>query len=209
MMLKGLTAQYLLRRVRGQHDVVAGDYVLLHAAAGGVGLIVCQWAKALGLRVIATAGSAQKCDLAVQHGAHVAINYREENIAQRVKEITNGQGVKVVYDSVGKDTFEASLASLMPFGLLVSFGNASGPVPPVAPLQLAQAGCAYLTRQSRFMHLNAGAEVAQSMVQDVFEVVTSGKVHIRIDQQFALEDAQQAHQTLEARKTTGSTILLP
>ncbi len=208
MMLKGLTAQYLLRRVRGQHDVVAGDHILFHAAAGGVGLIACQWAKALGLRLIATAGSAAKCALALANGAAHAINYREENFAERVREITEGAGVKVVYDSVGKDTFEGSLASLRPFGLLVSFGNASGPVPPVAPLALAQAGCLYLTRQTLFTHLKQGRAVADSMVADLFSVVGSGQVKIHIDQRFALEDVQQAHRAMEARETTGSSILL-
>ena len=207
MMIKGLTAQYLLRRVRGQHEVVAGDHILFHAAAGGVGLIACQWAKALGLQVIATAGSAEKCALALANGAAHAINYREEKFAERVREITGGAGVKVVYDSVGKDTFEGSLASLMPFGLMVSFGNASGPVPPVAPLALAQAGCAYLTRQTLFTHLRQGRATVDAMADDLFGVVRSGQVQIHIDQRFALEDVQQAHRALEARQTTGCSVL--
>ena len=202
--LKGLTVFYLLRKT---YEIKPGEPFLFHAAAGGVGLIACQWAKALGLQVIATAGSAEKCALALANGAAHAINYREENFAERVREITGGAGVKVVYDSVGKDTFEGSLASLMPFGLMVSFGNASGPVPPVAPLALAQAGCAYLTRQTLFTHLKQGRATVDAMAGDLFDVVRSGQVKIHIDQRFALEDVQQAHRALEARQTTGSSVL--
>ncbi len=208
MMLKGLTVQYLLRRVRPVEGLEAGDFVLFHAAAGGVGLIACQWARALGLRLIATAGSDEKCALARAHGAEFAINYRTEDFAARVREITGGQGVKVVYDSVGKDTFERSLDCLRPFGLMVSCGNASGPVPPFAPAVLGAKGSIYLTRQNVFTHTST-RERTQAMADDLFAVVGSGQVQIRIDQRFALTEVQAAHRSLEARKTTGSTILLP
>jgi NADPH2:quinone reductase len=208
MMLKGLTAQYLLKRCKPVEGLEAGDFVLFHAAAGGVGLIACQWAKALGLRLIATAGSAEKCQLALDHGAEHAINYRTEDFAARVKEITGGQGVKVVYDSVGKDTWDKSLDCLRPFGLMLSFGNASGPVPPFAPGILAGKGSIYVTRQTLFSHIN-NRERTQQMADDLFEVVVSGKVKIRIDQRFALTDVRKAHESLEARATTGCTVLLP
>ncbi|WP_041377363.1 quinone oxidoreductase family protein [Polaromonas naphthalenivorans] len=206
MMLKGLTAQYLLRRVQPQGGLLPGDFVLFHAAAGGVGLIACQWAKALGLQLIGTAGSDEKCALAKANGAAFVINYTTEDFVARVKEITGGQGVKVVYDSVGKDTFERSLDCLRPFGLMASFGNASGPVPPVAPGLLAAKGSLYLTRQTLFSHITT-RETTQEMADDLFGMVTSGKIVIRIDQRFALADVAEAHRTLEARKTTGCTIL--
>ena len=208
MMLKGLTAQYLLRKCKPVEGLEAGDYVLFHAAAGGVGLIACQWARALGLRLIATAGSDEKCRLALAHGAEHAINYRSENFAARVKEITGGQGVKVVYDSVGKDTFEQSLDCLRPFGLMVSFGNASGPVAPFAPGILGPKGSLYVTRQTLFSHITS-RERTQAMADDLFGVVTSGAVNIRIDQRFPLTEVQAAHRSLEARATTGCTVLLP
>jgi NADPH2:quinone reductase len=208
MMLKGLTAQYLLRKCKPVEGLEAGDYVLFHAAAGGVGLIACQWARALGLRLIATAGSDDKCRLALAHGAEHAINYRSENFAARVKEITSGQGVKVVYDSVGKDTFEQSLDCLRPFGLMVSFGNASGPVAPFAPGILGPKGSLYVTRQTLFSHITS-RERTQAMADDLFGVVTSGAVKIRIDQRFPLTEVQAAHRSLEARATTGCTVLLP
>ncbi|MFY7906677.1 MAG: quinone oxidoreductase family protein, partial [Burkholderiaceae bacterium] len=208
MMLKGLTAQYLLKRCKPVEGLEAGDFVLFHAAAGGVGLIACQWAKALGLRLIATAGSDEKCRLALDHGAEFAINYRTENFTARVKDITGGQGVKVVYDSVGKDTWDGSLDCLRPFGLMVSFGNASGPVPPFAPGMLGPKGSLYVTRQTLFSHITS-RERTQAMADDLFAVVQSGAVHIRIDQRFALADVQAAHRSLEARQTTGCTILLP
>lgn len=208
MMLKGLTAQYLLRKCKPVEGLEAGDYVLFHAAAGGVGLIACQWARALGLRLIATAGSDDKCRLALAHGAEHAINYRTENFAARVKEITGGQGVKVVYDSVGKDTFEQSLDCLRPFGLMVSFGNASGPVAPFAPGILGPKGSLYVTRQTLFSHITS-RERTQAMADDLFGVVTSGAVKIRIDQRFPLTEVQAAHRSLEARATTGCTVLLP
>ena len=205
MMLKGLTAQYLLRRTLPAEGLQPGDHILWHAAAGGVGLIACQWAKALGYRLIATAGSEQKCALALANGAQAAINYRAEDFAQRVAQITDGQGVKVVYDSVGKDTWEGSLQCLRPFGLMASFGNASGPVPPFAPAVLAPK-CLYVTRATLFTHI-ATRERCQAMADELFAVVRSGQVKIHIDQRFALHDVQAAHRALEARQTTGSTIL--
>jgi NADPH2:quinone reductase len=208
MMLKGLTVQYLLKKTQPQGGLVAGDFVLWHAAAGGVGLIACQWAKALGFRLIATAGSAEKCQLALDHGAAFAIDYRKENFVERVKAITGGAGVKVVYDSVGKDTFDGSLDCLRPFGLLASFGNASGPVPPFAPGLLGPKGSLYLTRATLFTHI-ATREATQTMADDLFAVVASGAVKIRIDQRYALADVAQAHRDLEARKTTGSSVLMP
>jgi len=206
MMLKGLTAQYLLKRTQPQGGLKQGDFVLFHAAAGGVGLIACQWARAMGLQLIGTAGSDAKCALAREHGAAHAINYSTEDFLARVKEITGGKGVKVVYDSVGKDTWEKSLDCLQPFGLMACFGNASGPVPPFAPGILAPKGSLYVTRQTLFTHI-ATREATQAMADDLFEAVTSGKVKIRIDQRYPLEQVQQAHRDLEARKTTGSTIL--
>ena len=208
MMLKGLTAQYLLKRCKPVEGLEPGDFVLFHAAAGGVGLIACQWAKALGLRLIGTAGSDEKCALARGHGAEFTINYRTEDFVARVKEITGGQGVKVVYDSVGKDTFDKSLDCLRPFGLMVSFGNASGPVAPFAPGILGPKGSLYVTRQTLFTHISS-RERTQAMADDLFAVVQSGAVKIRIDQRFALTDVQQAHRSLEARATTGCTVLLP
>jgi NADPH:quinone reductase len=208
MMLKGLTAQYLLKKTLPVQGLQPGDHVLFHAAAGGVGLIACQWAKALGLQLIGTAGSAAKCALALEHGAAFAIDYSQEDFVARVKDITGGKGVKVVYDSVGKDTFERSLDCLRPFGLMASFGNASGPVPPFAPGLLGPKGSLYLTRQTLFTHI-ATREATQAMADDLFAVVGSGQVKIRIDQRYALADAAQAHRDLEARKTTGSSVLLP
>ncbi len=208
MMLKGLTAQYLLRKTLPPEGLQAGDFVLFHAAAGGVGLIACQWAKALGLQLIATAGSDEKCALAAANGAAFTINYRSEDFAARVKEITGGKGVKVVYDSVGKDTFEKSLDCLRPFGLMASFGNASGVVPPFNLGLLGAKGSLYLTRATLFTHI-ATREATQAMADDLFAMVTSGKVKIHIDQRFALADVAQAHRELEARKTTGCSVLMP
>ncbi len=208
MMLKGLTVQYLLKKTQPQGGLAAGDFVLWHAAAGGVGLIACQWAKALGLQLIATAGSAEKCQLALDHGAAFAIDYRKENFVERVKAITDGIGVKVVYDSVGKDTFDGSLDCLRPFGLMASFGNASGPVPPFAPGLLGPKGSLYLTRATLFTHI-ATREATQAMADDLFAVVQSGAVKIRIDQRYPLAEVAQAHRDLEARKTTGSSVLMP
>lgn len=205
MMLKGLTVQYLLKQCIPVEGLQAGDHVLFHAAAGGVGLIACQWAKALGLKLIATAGSDEKCQLALLSGASHAINYRTQDFAARVQEITGGQGVKVVYDSVGKDTWEGSLACLRRFGLMVSFGNASGPVPPISVAALAPKGL-YLTRPSVFVYAHS-RETTQAMADQLFEVVSSGKVNIHIAQRYALQEVRAAHQALEARQTTGSTIL--
>jgi NADPH2:quinone reductase len=208
MMLKGLTAQYLLRKTLPQGGLQPGDFVLFHAAAGGVGLIACQWAKALGLQLIGTAGSDDKCALAREHGAAFTINYKTEDFLARVKDITGGKGVKVVYDSIGKDTWEKSLDCLRPFGLLACFGNASGPVPPVNIGLLAAKGSLYMTRATLFTHI-ATREATQEMADDLFAMVASGKVKIRIDQRYALKDVAQAHRDLEARKTTGCSILLP
>ena len=205
MMLKGLTVQYLLKRTQPQGGLHAGDTVLFHAAAGGVGLIFCQWAKALGIHVIGTAGSEAKCAMAREAGAAHVINYATEDFEARVKEITGGKGVKVVYDAVGKDTWDKSLNCLSMFGLMVSFGNASGPVAPFSPGILAPKGSLYVTRPTLFMHI-ATRESTQEMADDLFEAVTSGKVKIRIDQTYKLEDAAQAHRDLEARKTTGCTV---
>ena len=211
MMLKGLTVQYLLKKTQPQGGLAAGDFVLWHAAAGGVGLIACQWARAMGLQLIATAGSAEKCQLALDHGAAFAIDYRKENFVERVKAFTGASGtpgVKVVYDSVGKDTFEGSLDCLRPFGLLASFGNASGPVAPFAPGLLGPKGSLYMTRATLFTHI-ATREATQAMADDLFGMVASGKVRIRIDQRYPLAEAAQAHRDLEARKTTGSSVLMP
>ncbi len=206
MMLKGLTAQYLLKRTLPQGGLQAGDFVLFHAAAGGVGLIACQWAKVLGLQLIGTAGSDEKCALAKAHGAAHVINYNKEDFRERVKAMTGGRGVKVVYDSVGKDTWDKSLDCLAPFGLMASFGNASGPVPPFSPGILGPKGSIYVTRQTLFTHISS-REATQAMADELFDVVASGKVKIRIDQRYPLEQVQQAHRDLEARKTTGCTIL--
>ena len=188
MMLKGLTAQYLLKKTQPQGGLKEGDFVLFHAAAGGVGLIACQWAKAMGLQLIGTAGSEAKCALAKEHGAAHTINYATEDFLARVKDI--------------------SLDCLQPFGLMASFGNASGPVPPFAPGLLGTKGSLYLTRQTLFAHITT-RESTQAMADDLFGAVTSGKVKIRIDQRYPLEQVQQAHRGLEARQTTGCTILLP
>ncbi|MCC9595894.1 MULTISPECIES: quinone oxidoreductase [unclassified Rubrivivax] len=208
MMLKGLTAQYLLKKTLPVEGLQPGDWVLFHAAAGGVGLIACQWARALGLRLIGTAGGAAKCQLALEHGAAAMIDYTREDFVARVKDITGGRGVKVVYDSVGRDTFDGSLACLRPFGLLASFGNSSGPVPPFAIGTLGPKGSLYVTRATLFTHI-ATRERTQEMADELFDVVASGEVRIRIDQRWALADVAEAHRALEARRTTGSTVLLP
>lgn len=207
-MLKGLTVHYLLRKTLPVQGLQAGDHILWHAAAGGVGLLACQWARHLGLRLIATAGSDEKCQLALDHGAAHAINYRRENFVRRVREITGGQGVKVVYDSVGKDSFEGSLDCLAPFGLLASFGNASGPVPPFAPGLLGAKGSLYLTRATLFSHLSS-REATQAMADELFELLASGALRPQIGGRYALSDAAQAHRDLESRATTGSLLLIP
>lgn len=206
MMLKGLTVQYLLRRTRVA--LAPGDMILWHAAAGGVGLIACQWAKALGLRLIGTAGSDDKCRLAEQHGAAHAINYRREDVVARVRELTGGKGVSVVYDAVGKDTWERSLDCLAPLGLLVSFGNASGPVPPVNLGVLALKGSLYVQRPTLGSYLST-REAAQEMADDLFQMVTSGKVKIPVERRYPLAEAARAHRDLEGRGTTGAGVLLP
>ena len=203
MMLKGMTVQYLLRRT---YKVQKGQTILFHAAAGGVGLIAMQWAKALGVTVIGTAGSPEKAALAKRYGADHVILYREENVVERVREITKGAMVPVVYDSVGKDTFQASIDCLAPFGLMVSFGNSSGAVPPVALTALK--GSLYITRPSLAPHTERRENLVE-IAADLMKMVSSGKVRIEIDQRYALADAAQAHRDLQDRKTTGSTILLP
>ena len=205
MMLKGMTAQYLLRQT---YAVKPGDTILVHAAAGGVGLIAGQWAKHLGATVIGTAGSPEKAALAKAHGYDHVILYREENIAERVKEITGGKGVPVVYDGVGKDTFEASLDSLQPRGLLVSFGNASGPVTGVSIGILAAKGSLYVTRPTLASYTANRAEL-EACADDLIDVIAKGAVKIEVNQRFALTDAAKAHTTLEGRGTTGCTVLLP
>jgi NADPH2:quinone reductase len=203
MMLQGMTVQYLIHRT---YKVQAGDTVLFHAAAGGVGQIACQWLRALGATVIGTAGSDEKCRLALASGAHHAINYAREDFVARVKEITGGAGVPVVYDSVGKDTFQGSLDCLRPFGMMVSFGNASGPVP-AFDLSLLR-GSLFITRPSLIPY-SAKRSDLEVMANGLFEVVASGKVKVGVSSRYALKDAAQAHRDLEARKTTGSVVLIP
>jgi NADPH:quinone reductase len=208
MMLKGLTTQYLLRKTQPAGGLKEGDFVLFHAAAGGVGLIACQWARAMGLQLIGTAGSDAKCAMALEHGATHAINYSTEDFVAKVKDITGGRGVKVVYDSVGKDTLEKSLDCLSPFGLLASFGNASGKVPPLDIGVLGAKGSLYISRPTLFTHI-ATRESTQVMADDLFSMVACGKVNIPVHHRYALADVQQAHRDLEARRTTGASVLLP
>ena len=205
MMLQGLTAQYLLRRT---YRVQPGDTILIHAAAGGVGLIVCQWAKALGATVIGTVGSDEKAELARLHGCDHTIVYTREAVSTRVREITGGEGVPVVYDSIGKDTFMDSLACLRPLGMMVTFGNASGPVAPFDPGLLGKMGSLFLTRPSLFAYTARRADLL-AMAAELFSVVASGQVRLSINQRYPLHDAATAHRELEARRTTGSTILIP
>jgi NADPH:quinone reductase len=205
MMLKGMTVQYLIRRT---YRVGPGETVLFHAAAGGVGLIACQWLKVLGATVIGTAGSDEKCALAKEHGADHCINYRTENFPGRVREITGGAGVPVVYDSVGKDTLAGSLDCLRPFGMLVSFGNGSGPVPPFELGILAQKGSLYVTRPTLYTYTATRADL-EATSKELFDIVLAGKVTIRIDRRFPLKDTAQAQRELEARRTTGSCVLVP
>ncbi|MGY8524900.1 quinone oxidoreductase family protein [Paracidovorax citrulli] len=205
MMLQGLTVQYLLRDT---YRVQPGDTVLLHAAAGGVGLIACQWLKALGATVIGTVGSDEKAELARRHGCDHTVVYTRESFRERVKDITGGKGVPVVYDSIGQQTFNDSLDCLSPRGMMVSFGNASGPVPPVDLSILASKGSLKLTRPTIATYVTNRA-LLEPMAAELFEVVQSGKVKIEVNQRYALADAAQAHRDLEARKTTGSTVLLP
>jgi NADPH2:quinone reductase len=205
MMLQGLTVQYLLRRT---FPLRGGETILFHAAAGGVGLIACQWAKALGVTMIGTVGSDEKARLAKEHGCTHVINYNKENFVERVKEITGGKGVPVVYDSIGKDTFIGSLDCLSPMGTMVSFGNASGPVTPFGLNELQSRGSLYVTRPTLVTY-SAKREDLDVMAADLFSMVGSGKVKIEINQRYALKDVGQAHRDLESRKTTGSTILIP
>jgi len=205
MMLQGLTVQYLFNRT---YKIKRGETILFHAAAGGVGLVACQWARALGVNLIGTVGSKEKGELALAHGAAHVINYNTEDVVQRVLEITNGDKVPVVYDSVGKDTFTRSLDCLRPLGLMVSFGNSSGAVPPFSLSELASRGSLYITRPALGAYAASRAEL-EAMAADLFQMVTSGKVKIEINQRFPLADAAQAHTALEGRKTTGKTILLP
>jgi NADPH:quinone reductase len=205
MMLKGLTTQYLLRKTA---QLQAGDTILFHAAAGGVGLIAGQWARSMGVNIIGTAGSDAKCALALENGFTHCINYSSEDFVARVKDITQGKGVKVAYDSVGKDTFDKSLDCLAPFGLLASYGNASGNPAPLNVGSLGAKGSLYVTRPTLFTHI-ATREATQEMADELFAMVTSGKIHIAVNHRYALADAQQAHLDLEARRTTGCSILLP
>ncbi|MDG4560822.1 MAG: quinone oxidoreductase [Candidatus Competibacter sp.] len=205
MMLQGMTAQYLLRRT---YRVQPGDAILLHAAAGGVGLIASQWARHLGATVIGTVGNDEKAELARAHGCHHVIVYSRENFSERVREITGGQGVAAVYDSVGKDTFMGSLDCLRPLGMMVSFGNASGPVPPFEPAILAAKGSLFFTRPTLMTYTAKRADLLASAAE-LFEVVSSGAVRIEVHQTYPLAETARAHRDLEARKTTGSTVLLP
>ncbi|TMV06296.1 quinone oxidoreductase family protein [Brucella haematophila] len=205
MMLKGMTAQYLLRRT---FRVEAGQTILFHAAAGGVGLIAGQWAKHLGARVIGTAGSPEKIALAKKHGYDHVINYRTENFAEKVRELTNGEGVDVVYDSVGRDTYMGSLDVLKPLGMFACFGQSSGVIPPFDLGLLAQKGSLFATRPTLFNYVAKRPDLEKTAAE-LFDVVGSGAVKIEINQTYALKDARKAHEELEARKTTGTSILLP
>ncbi|MGH7897176.1 MAG: quinone oxidoreductase family protein, partial [Candidatus Binatia bacterium] len=205
MMLQGLTAQYLLRRT---YRVKSGDTILVHAAAGGIGLILCQWAKHLGATVIGTVGSPEKAAVARAHGCDHTILYRIENFAGRVRELTGGAGVPVVYDGVGKDTFMGSLDCLQPLGLMVSYGNASGAVPPFDISVLNTKGSLFLTRPSLMGYARTRADLV-AMADELLDVVKGGHVKIEVNQTYPLREAVRAHRDLEGRKTTGSTILLP
>ncbi|MEJ2640783.1 MAG: quinone oxidoreductase [Desulfosarcinaceae bacterium] len=205
MMLKGMTARYLLR---GCYPVSAGDTILIHAAAGGVGTMVTQWARHLGATVIGTVGSAEKADLAAAAGCHHPINYTAEEFTRRVQEITDGRGVDVVYDSVGQATFDGSLASLRPLGTLVTFGQSSGSVPPLDLGRLAAQGSIFVTRPSLFTY-TAAREDLLAHARDLFDVVTKGVVKVEVSRTYPLADAARAHRDLESRKTTGASVLLP
>jgi NADPH2:quinone reductase len=205
MLLQGLTVQYLFRQT---WKLAPGQTVLFHAAAGGVGLIACQWARAIGANLIGTVGSNEKAELARSHGGPRVINYNTEDVVQRVMEITGGAKVPVVFDSVGKDTFTRSLDCLAPLGLMVSFGNSSGAVPPFALSELVSRGSLFITRPTLQTYAST-REKLEAMAADLFQMVSSGQVGIEINQRFPLADAAQAHIELEARRTTGKTILLP
>lgn len=204
-MLKGMTAEYLVRRT---YPVKKGDTILVHAAAGGVGLILAQWAKHLGATVIGTVGSEEKAKLARDHGCDHVVFYRTEDVAERVREITGGARVPVVYDSVGKDTFAASLASVRRRGLLVTFGQSSGAIPPFDPRVLSQKGSLFLTRPTLGDYV-ATREELEATARALFDVIAQGAVRVRVAQTYPLRDAERAHTDLEARRTTGSTLLLP
>lgn len=204
MTMRGLTSAYLLRRI---HDFKPGQSILLHAAAGGVGLIVAQWAKLLGLRVIGTVSSEAKAEVAFAHGCEQVINYSHEGVAERVRELTDGRGVDVVFDSVGKDTFMTSLESLKRRGLMVCVGTASGPIPPFDPVLLAMKGSIFLTRPALADYIADPAEKT-ALLDELFTHVGNGDIRIEINQHYALEDAVQAHRDLESRKTTGSSIFV-
>ena len=199
-----MTAEFLLRRCV---HVTSGDTILVHAAAGGVGMILAQWGRALGARVIGTAGSLEKAEIARAHGCDDVILYRHEDVAERVKALTGGEGVRAVYDGVGADTFEASLASLGRRGTLVSYGNASGPAPAFAPLKLVR-GSLYVTRPTLFDYIATTEELDES-ASALFEVLASGAVKVEIGQEFPLAEARRAHEALESRATVGSTLLIP
>lgn len=203
MMLKGMTVQYLFHRTT---PLKRGDTVLFHAAAGGVGLIACQWARSEGITLIGTAGTDEKCQMALDHGATHCINYNTEDFKTRTRELTDGKGVDVVMDSIGQATFEGSLDCLKPLGMMITFGNASGPVAPFSPAILGQKGSIKITRPTLFTHI-ADHAACQEIAQHLFSKVTSGDVKIRIDQRFSIDDIAAAHDALEARKTTGSTII--
>ena len=205
IMLKGCTVEYLIHRT---YKVHAGDTVLFHAAAGGVGLLACQWLNALGATVIGTVGSDEKAALAKKNGCHHTINYTDENFEERVKDLTKGKGVPVVFDSVGKDTFMGSLNCLQPRGTMVTYGNATGPVPNFNPALLNQMGSIYITRPS-LMHYVASRDDLELSTSRVFDAVKTGAIKVSLNQSFALKDANIAHKTLEARKTTGQSILIP
>lgn len=205
MMLKGLTTQYLLRRT---YNVQAGDTILVHAAAGGVGLLMCQWAKHLGATIIGTVGSEEKAALAKANGCTHTILYREENFVERVKEITGGKGAHAVYDSIGKDTYPASLECLRPRGIWVTFGQASGAIADFNLALLGKYGSLYATRPTLFTYIAARSDL-EAMSAELFDVVRKGVVSIPVNQQFALRDAVDAHKALESRATTGSTVLIP
>lgn len=203
IMLQGLTVEYLFHRV---WPLEKGDAVLFQAAAGGVGLLACQWARSEGIRLIGTAGTDEKCKLALDHGAEICINYRKEDFVPGVKAATDGEGVSVVMDGVGKDTFDGSLDCLKPLGMMISFGNASGPVPPVSMLTLAQKGSIKITRTTLFTFL-ADHTRCQEMAQHLFGKVASGDIKVNIGQTFPIENIVEAHKALEARETVGSTVI--
>ncbi len=205
VMLKGLTAHYLLRR---SYRVQRGDWIVVHAAAGGVGLLLCQWGRALGAKVIGVVGSDAKAKLARANGCHHVLLSGAGPLAPDIRQLTKGAGAAVVYDSVGKDTFMDSLDAIRPLGMMVSYGNASGPPPLISPLELSKRGSLFLTRPSLFAYI-ATRPALESAARELFRVLASRKVKVRVDQRYALKDAAQAHRDLEARRTTGATVLLP